>query len=71
MRSVGDGISKAEYCASVELGKIFSISQVRKFAILEISGRVTKYGTFHIDIFSPNLVLMDRLDYLHDRRILL
>jgi hypothetical protein len=52
-------------------GKIFSICQVRKFAILEISGRVTKYGTLHIDIFSPNLVSMDRLDYLHDRRILL
>ena len=71
MRSVGDGISKAVCCASVELGKIFSTRQVRKFAIMEISGRVTKYGTLHIDIFSPNLVLMDRLDYLHGRRILL
>lgn len=71
MRSVGDGISKAECCASVGLGKIFSIRQVRKFAILEISGRVTKYGTLNIDIFSPNLVLMDRLNYLHDRRKLL
>jgi hypothetical protein len=71
MRSVGDGISKAECCASVELGKIFSIRQVCKFAIIEISGRVTKYGTLHIDIFSRNLVLMDRLDYLHGRRILL
>ena len=71
MRSVGDGISKAECCASFELGKIFSIRQVRKFAILEIFGRVTKYGNLNIDIFSPNLVLMDRLNYLHDRRILL
>ena len=51
MRSVGDGISKAECCASVELGKIFSIRQVRKFAILEISGRETKCGTLNIDIF--------------------
>jgi hypothetical protein len=71
MQSVGDGISKAECCASVELEKLFSIRQVRKFAKLEISGRVTKFRTFHIDIFSSNLVLMDRLDYLLDRLILL
>ena len=68
MWSVDDGIPKAVlfYCRIIQLERIYPQHQVHKFAIMEISGQVTMCGTFYCHTFSPNLVLLDPHDYLHD-----